>query len=68
VFTIEGCIEMAWMVSFIEHFDGCLKNDSLHIGWVYAKTGEPVGDNDVRSRDEKVILEHVGVCLIGRFA
>lgn len=66
-FTIEGCIEMAWIMGFIKHFDGRLKDGSLHVGWVDAKTGEPVDDKDVRGRYEKEILKHAGVRLIGKF-
>lgn len=29
---IEGCIEMAWMMGYIKHFDGRLKNGSLYVG------------------------------------
>lgn len=65
-FTIEGCIEMAWIMGFIKHFDGRLKNGSLHVGWVDAKTEEPVDDKDVRGRYEKDILKHAGVRLIGK--
>lgn len=64
-FTIEGCIEMAWLMGYIKHFDGRLKDGSLYVGWVDSKTGEPVDDKDVRSRYEKEILSHAGVRLIG---
>ncbi|KZS94178.1 fatty acid synthase [Sistotremastrum niveocremeum HHB9708] len=63
-FTIEGCIEMAWMMGFIKHFDGRLKDGSLYVGWVDAKSGEPVDDKDVRGKYEKDILAHAGVRLI----
>jgi fatty acid synthase subunit alpha len=63
--TINGCIEMAWMMGYIKHFDGRLKDGSLHVGWVDAKSGEPVDDKDVRGRYEKDILSHAGVRLIG---
>jgi fatty acid synthase subunit beta len=66
-FTIEGCIEMAWMMGHIKHFDGRLKNGSLYVGWVDSKSGEPVDDKDVRGRYEKDILSHAGIRLIGRF-
>lgn len=66
-FTIEGCIEMAWMMGFIKHFDGRLKDGSLYVGWVDAKSSEPVDDKDVRVRYEKDILAHAGVRLIGEF-
>jgi fatty acid synthase subunit beta len=64
-FTIEGCIEMAWMMGYIKHFDGRLKDGSLYVGWVDSKTSEPVDDKDVRGRYEKEILTHAGVRLIG---
>ncbi len=66
-FTIEGCIEMAWMMGYIKHFDGRLKDGSLYVGWVDAKSGEPVDDKDVRARYEKDILSHAGVRLIGMY-
>ncbi|KAL0065236.1 fatty acid synthase alpha subunit Lsd1 [Marasmius tenuissimus] len=63
-FTIEGSIEMAWMMGFIKHFNGRLKDGSLYVGWVDSKSGEPVDDKDVKGRYEKDILEHSGVRLI----
>ncbi|KAH9945014.1 fatty acid synthase [Epithele typhae] len=63
-FTIEGCIEMAWMMGFIKHFDGRLKDGSLYVGWVDSKTSEPVDDKDIRGRYQKDILAHAGVRLI----
>jgi fatty acid synthase subunit beta len=66
-FTIEGCIEMAWIMGYIKHFDGRLKDNSLYVGWVDSKTNEPVDDKDVRGRYEKDILAHAGVRLIGLY-
>lgn len=66
-FTIEGCIEMAWMMGYIQHFDGRLKDGSLYVEWLDSKSGEPVDDKDVRGRYEKDILSHAGVRLIGEF-
>ncbi|QRW18188.1 fatty acid synthase subunit beta [Rhizoctonia solani] len=63
-FTIEGCIEMAWMMGYIKHFDGRLKNGNLYVGWVDSKSGDPVDDKDVRGKYEKEILEHTGIRLI----
>ncbi|KAG8968299.1 3-oxoacyl-[acyl-carrier-protein] synthase [Tulasnella sp. 419] len=63
-FTIEGCIEMAWMMGYIKHFDGRLKNGSLYVGWVDAKSGDPVDDKDVHGKYEKEILQHAGIRLI----
>lgn len=64
-FTIEGCIEMAWLMGYIKHFDGRLKDGSLHVGWIDSKSGDPVDDKDVRRRYQKEILAHAGVRLIG---
>ena len=64
-FTIEGSIEMAWMMGMIKHFDGRLPDGALYVGWVDAKSGQPVDDKDVRGRYEKDILTHAGVRLIG---
>ncbi|KAK2463415.1 hypothetical protein APHAL10511_004501 [Amanita phalloides] len=62
--TIQGCIEMAWMMGFIKHFDGRLKDGSLYVGWVDSKSNEPIDDKDVKGRYEKDILSHAGVRLI----
>lgn len=65
-FTIEGAIEMAWIMGFIKHFDGKLKNGNLHVGWVDAKSGDPVDDKDIKPKYEKEIMEHSGIRFIGK--
>lgn len=65
-FTIEGCIEMAWMMGFIKHFDGKLKDGKTYVGWVDAKSGEPVDDKDIRAKYEKEIIAHTGIRIIGK--
>ncbi|KAL1610310.1 beta subunit of fatty acid synthetase [Paraconiothyrium brasiliense] len=62
-FSLEGCVEMAWMTGLIKNHNGPLKGKS-YSGWVDAKTGEPVDDKDVKSKYEKHILEHSGIRLI----
>ncbi|KAJ4349858.1 beta subunit of fatty acid synthetase [Didymosphaeria variabile] len=62
-FSLEGCVEMAWMTGLIKNHNGPLKGKS-YSGWVDAKTGEPVDDKDVKSKYEKHILEHAGIRLI----
>ena len=64
-FTIEGAIEMAWIMGFIKHFDGRLKDGSLYVGWVDSKSNEPIDDKDIRAKYERDILAHAGVRLIG---
>jgi fatty acid synthase subunit beta len=60
-FTIEGCIdsEMAWMIGYIKHFDGRLKDGTLHVGWIDSKTHEPVDDKGVKGRHERDILDAI---------
>jgi fatty acid synthase subunit alpha, fungi type len=48
----------------IKHFDGRLKDGLLYVGWVDAKSGDPIDDKDIRGRYEE-ILEHSGIRLIG---
>ncbi|KAI7866261.1 fatty acid synthase [Spinellus fusiger] len=63
-FSLEGCIEMAWMLGHIKHFHGNLKNGQSYSGWVDAKTNEPVKDSEVKAKYEKIILEHTGIRFI----
>jgi len=62
-FSLEGCVEMAWIMGLIKHHNGPIKGKS-YAGWVDAKTGEPVDDKDVKAKYEKHILEHSGIRLI----
>lgn len=62
-FSLEGCIEMAWMMGLIRNHNGPLKG-RMYAGWVDAKTGSPVDDKDVKAQYEKHILEHSGIRLI----
>lgn len=62
-FSLEGCIEMAWIMGLIKNHNGPLKGKS-YSGWVDAKTGEPVDDVDVKKKYEKQILAHSGIRLI----
>ncbi|KAF2267871.1 hypothetical protein CC78DRAFT_510962 [Lojkania enalia] len=62
-FSLEGCVEMAWIMGLIKNHNGPLKGKS-YSGWVDGKTGEPVDDKDVKPKYEKFILEHSGIRLI----
>ncbi|RPD67250.1 hypothetical protein L227DRAFT_605650 [Lentinus tigrinus ALCF2SS1-6] len=44
-------LRVGWrMMCFIKHFDGRLKDGSLYVRWVNAKSGEPVDDAGMRRR------------------
>lgn len=62
-FSLEGCVEMAWIMGLIRHHNGPLKGKA-YSGWVDGKSGEPVDDKDIKAKYEKHILEHSGIRLI----
>ncbi|EKG20613.1 Beta-ketoacyl synthase [Macrophomina phaseolina MS6] len=62
-FSLEGCVEMAWIMGLIKNHNGPIKGKS-YSGWVDAKSGEPVDDKDIKAKYEKFILEHSGIRLI----
>ncbi|KAJ2731707.1 fatty acid synthase alpha subunit Lsd1 [Coemansia sp. BCRC 34962] len=64
-FSLEGCIELAWIMGLIKHFNGTLKaTGAAYVGWVDAKTEEPIRDVDIKPRYEEYILAHTGIRLI----
>ncbi|KAJ4138075.1 beta subunit of fatty acid synthetase [Fusarium equiseti] len=62
-FSLEGCVEMAWIMGLIKNHNGVIKGKP-YSGWVDSKTGEPVDDKDVKQKYEKYVLEHSGIRLI----
>ncbi|KAG3164626.1 Fatty acid synthase subunit alpha [Phytophthora cactorum] len=54
-FSLEGCIELAWLTGRIVFDKG---------NWVDAKTKEIVPDNQVKSRFEEDILKHSGIRIV----
>ncbi|PIA14341.1 fatty acid synthase [Coemansia reversa NRRL 1564] len=63
--SMEGCIELAWIMGLIRHVNGPLAATSRHYtGWVDSKSGEAVRDVDIKTQYEQHILEHTGIRLI----
>lgn len=62
-FSLEGCVEMAWIMGLIKNHNGPIKGKP-YSGWVDSKSGEPVDDKDVKPKYEKFILEHSGIRII----
>ncbi|KAJ2671787.1 fatty acid synthase alpha subunit Lsd1 [Coemansia spiralis] len=63
--TMEGCIELAWIMGLICHFNGVLpSSEETYIGWVDSKSGKPVKDADIKSHYQDYILAHTGIRLI----
>ncbi|KAI8617820.1 hypothetical protein BC830DRAFT_1166674 [Chytriomyces sp. MP71] len=63
-FSLEGCIEMAWMMGFVKFHNGPLKKLPMYSGWIDVATQDPVKDIEIKSKYEKKILEHTGIRLI----
>ena len=58
-----GYIELAWMMGLIKHFDGD-RAGSRYVGWIDAKTGEVIDDDQVEGRFGEHILSHTGIRVI----
>ncbi|KAI9836057.1 MAG: hypothetical protein M1819_001668 [Sarea resinae] len=62
-FSLEGCVEMAWIMGLIRHHNGPIKGKA-YAGWVDAKSGEPVDDKDIKPKYEQHILDHSGIRIV----
>ena len=63
--TLEGCIEMAWIMGLIKHHNGPIKGrDGQYSGWVDSESSNPIDDKDVKLRYESHILQHSGIRFI----
>ncbi|KAJ2874506.1 fatty acid synthase alpha subunit Lsd1 [Coemansia aciculifera] len=58
-FSLEGCIELAWIMGLIKHV-----SSAEYTGWVDVAVGEPIRDMDVKARYEEYILAHTGIRLL----
>lgn len=58
--SLEGAIEMAWLMGFIRHFSGNI-DGRLYSGWIDTKTKQPVADTAVKRIYEERILAHSGI-------
>ncbi|PYH93832.1 hypothetical protein BO71DRAFT_477614 [Aspergillus ellipticus CBS 707.79] len=59
-FSVEGYVEMAWMMGLIEHFAGDIQG-APYVGWVDRKTKDPVHDDEIGIRYGTYIREHAGI-------
>lgn len=58
-FSIEGCLELAWIMGLITYDKSTNKK-----GWLDAKTGEVVDEYQIKDKYEKYILKHTGIRLV----
>ncbi|KAK9781108.1 putative Fatty acid synthase alpha subunit hexA [Seiridium cardinale] len=59
--SVEGYVEMAWLMNLIKHFEGAGKDGSYYIGWVDTKTGDPIADVEVEQKYGEYINMHAGI-------
>jgi fatty acid synthase subunit alpha, fungi type len=62
-FTLEGYVEMAWILGLIKHHEGQI-NDHVYVGWVDAKTKEPVREDKFKELYGDHIMKHSGIRFI----
>ena len=62
-FSLEGAIEMAWIMGLIKYHNGNLKGKP-YTGWVDGKTQTPVEDKEIKAKYEEEILAHADIRLI----
>ncbi|KAL4770139.1 hypothetical protein BDW60DRAFT_224378 [Aspergillus nidulans var. acristatus] len=62
-FSLEGYIEMAWIMGLIKHVDGHAKGRP-YVGWVDSDTETPIQDHEVPQKYHKHIMAHAGLRLI----
>ncbi|MBF0491737.1 MAG: DUF1729 domain-containing protein [Deltaproteobacteria bacterium] len=66
-FSMEGCIEMAWIIGKIKYHNGPLEIEGKmqnYAGWIDIKTKAPVAAHEVKAKYEKEILEHSGIRIV----
>lgn len=59
-FSVQGCVEMAWIMGLIRHHNGPLQG-TQYCGWVDVATNAPLAEREVRQKHEAHILEHSGI-------
>jgi 3-oxoacyl-ACP reductase-like protein len=61
-FSLEGCVQMAWIMGFIQYKDRVRLSDGrVYTGWVDCETGEIVDEFEIKQKYEQRILEHSGI-------
>lgn len=64
-FSIEGCIELAWMMGFIKYDKRRLHNGvDIGAGWVEIESGAPIKDPDIKAKFEARIEAHTGIRIL----
>lgn len=63
-FSLEGCVEMAWIMGLIKYTSTGTFKGNPYSGWLDVGTNEPVEEWDIKRRYERHILNHSGIRLV----
>lgn len=65
-FSLEGCVELAWMTGLIRYERHRVRSDGQEVGpgWVEAATGAPIREVDVKPIFEDRIRSHTGIRIL----
>ncbi|PYI04677.1 hypothetical protein BO78DRAFT_347251 [Aspergillus sclerotiicarbonarius CBS 121057] len=61
--TPAGYIEMAWIMGLVKHFEGDIQG-AAYVGWVDAKSNQPVHEADFAEKYGAYVHEHAGLRFI----
>jgi 3-oxoacyl-ACP reductase-like protein/3-oxoacyl-(acyl-carrier-protein) synthase len=57
--SLEACVELAWLTGRIRY-----EKNRNHVGFVDAASGEPIREQDVKTRYEAALLEDAGIRIV----
>ncbi|KAF7587175.1 hypothetical protein BBP40_007638 [Aspergillus hancockii] len=61
--TLEGYLELAWIMGLVKYVDGELKGQP-YVGWVDTETQQPIKEEDISQKYGATIREHSGLRFI----
>ncbi|KAK6822504.1 hypothetical protein PG987_014049 [Apiospora arundinis] len=62
-FSVDGCVELAWIMGLIKYHNGPLKGKD-YCGWLEVESSSPITDAEVKTKYQSHIVEHTGIRII----
>ncbi|KAK8076207.1 hypothetical protein PG994_003479 [Apiospora phragmitis] len=62
-FSVDGCVELAWIMGLIKYHNGPLKGKD-YCGWLDVESSSPITDLEVKTKYQSYIMEHTGIRII----
>ncbi|KAK7960616.1 hypothetical protein PG988_011830 [Apiospora saccharicola] len=62
-FSVDGCVELAWIMGLIKYHNGPLKGKD-YCGWLDVESSSPIADSEVKTKYQSYIIEHTGIRII----